>query len=710
MSSESIYAASCEVQDQNLVRAQVKFNKECSGFTRVDCDPAASKQWVCASYNLTPQNIANINNSSNLSMPKFNTNFKLDFANSIPSTLQAGSDLLIEVNSTGSQTPDKIDLFINNTLIRSERIEPFQWNHGAQNDTALQNLKPGQYQLHFKAYAKNQLIESKSRSLAIKPVTPSFKNNFKLDFSKSIPSTLASGDNLIVEVGSTGKQTPDRIDFFLNNRLVRSERIKPFQWNHNSQDDKAMQNLKAGRYQLQYKAYANNQFIESKSRTLVVNKSQKPTSVQTVVSGELVMLNTNTGRWQVQGGAQPIELQANKGLYKFIAPITSSFTEINFKETNTGAQQTVKILPCNQNTGEVYTDCLSAPFGPFKAFETNAKGEDGITAISQKGHVQWRQTSNRQHGKFMEVTWNSNNQAQANGSNGFFQFDIDSTATNFNAYRSGVFEFDLKFTKNTDASIPFNFRLECGPRCRGDDYIIRPSQFGNQWRKVIVPIYNFAASGVNVSKLTAGLFWPQWYQQNHQVSVQIDNMRFRNNFNIPTTNSWTVNNNSKCTGTGEVTFEISTAGEGITDQKIQQMQQGMAEAAAIYNCYTNLKKHIRVTHNSRVPTADAVVGGTNIRFGGSTGTRTALHELGHAFAAGTANWRSWINNGKFMGPRTTALVKLIQKDPNAQLNAKGYHFWPYGMNYNTEDSQQNRIYHVLIVEAMYKDQLAKGPY
>jgi|GEM_PF-272770 len=278
VSSESIYAGSCEVLGENLVRAKVKFNDECSGFTRVDCDPAGTKKWVCASYDLTAHNIDNIKNSSNSSMPKLDNNFKLDFANSIPSTLQAGSDILIEVNSTGSQIPDKIDLFINNTFIRTERYEPYQWNNSSQNDTALQNLQSGQYRLHFKAYAKNQLIESKSRALVIKPVVSSFKNNFKLDFSKSTPSTLESGDDLIVEVDSTGKLAPERIDLFINDTFIRRERHEPFQWNHGSQNDTALQNLKPGQYQLRYRAYINNYLIESKSRTLVVNKLQKPTT------------------------------------------------------------------------------------------------------------------------------------------------------------------------------------------------------------------------------------------------------------------------------------------------------------------------------------------------------------------------------------------------------------------------------------------------
>jgi len=437
-------------------------------------------------------------------------------------------------------------------------------------------------------------------------------------------------------------------------------------------------------------------------------------AVQTAVSGESVVLNGKAGQWVVQSGAQPIETRAKNGMFEFIAPITNSFTAIDFQETITGSTQTVEIFPCNQNTGEVYRDCLAVPFGPFRAFTTNTQGISRSSAISQDGHVQWQHlgqpTTNNQQNKLMEVSWNANNQAQADGSNGVFQFAIDPSANDFQAYTAGAFEFDLKFVKNTDPSIPFNFRLECGAQCRGDDFIIRPSKFGSQWRKVTVPMYNFAASGVDLTKLSAGLFWPQWGQQNHQVTVQLDNMRFVKNFEIPKANGWTVNDESQCIGTGDVTFEVSPEGEGITEQKIQQLQQDMTTATAFYNCYTNLKKHVQVSYNSSVPTADAAVGGTNIRFGGSSGAHTALHELGHSFAAGTANWRSWIHNGKFMGPRTSALIQAIQNDPNAQIGAKSIHFWPYGMNYQREDTQQSRIYHVLIVEAMYKDQLVKGPY
>lgn len=139
----------------------------------------------------------------------------------------------------------------------------------------------------------------------------------------------------------------------------------------------------------------------------------------------------------------------------------------------------------------------------------------------------------------------------------------------------------------------------------------------------------------------------------------------------------------------------------------KRITTAMDSAVYIYNTYTHLSKHIEVHYNTGVQTADASYNGT-MRFGAGRAymnVRTALHEMGHTMGMGTTTeYRNMLKDGVFQGPIAQAKVKELTGDPTTVLKGDSQHFWPFGLNYDSEmKSEQDLINHALMVEAMHQD-------
>jgi hypothetical protein len=136
----------------------------------------------------------------------------------------------------------------------------------------------------------------------------------------------------------------------------------------------------------------------------------------------------------------------------------------------------------------------------------------------------------------------------------------------------------------------------------------------------------------------------------------------------------------------------------------KRINDSMTQAIWYYENYTDLKGKRLVIYNSAVPTADANFQGP-IRFGGSISTRVAMHEMMHTFGVGTTDeWEKLMVNGIFTGKHATQQLRVIQGDPDAVVHGDHQHFWPYGLNYDTEvKSEKDLVRHCLMVEAITKD-------
>lgn len=128
----------------------------------------------------------------------------------------------------------------------------------------------------------------------------------------------------------------------------------------------------------------------------------------------------------------------------------------------------------------------------------------------------------------------------------------------------------------------------------------------------------------------------------------------------------------------------------------------MEEAAGLYNKYGSFNTSVYVYYDSGVSTAQASYGGP-ITFGGSRNTRVAMHEMLHTVGVGTY-WNYWdvMVDGVWEGEYANALLEKFDGDGSV-LKGDTAHIWPYGLNYDSEDSTIGRIRHIMMMAAVQAD-------
>ena len=158
-----------------------------------------------------------------------------------------------------------------------------------------------------------------------------------------------------------------------------------------------------------------------------------------------------------------------------------------------------------------------------------------------------------------------------------------------------------------------------------------------------------------------------------------------------------------------ITWQLQRSPNPTSDQAdaYARIKNAMNLAVARYTkLATRPNKSITVQYVPGVETADGNFNG-NIRFGSNKSymtERTALHEIAHTLGVGQTkafDTRCAANNW----PTATALLKSFD-GPSAKINCGGGHFWPYGLNYETEMSETNAVRHCQMVDALLADGLA----
>ena len=170
---------------------------------------------------------------------------------------------------------------------------------------------------------------------------------------------------------------------------------------------------------------------------------------------------------------------------------------------------------------------------------------------------------------------------------------------------------------------------------------------------------------------------------------------------------WMLHSISNGSANGQLSWILTTT--NIPQDVKDRITVAMNAAVARYNYWGSWSpRTLTVEYNTGVPTADGNING-NIRFGSNTSYQTectAMHEIAHTYGVGTSsNWGyPLIQNYLFVG--TNAVTKIHEFDGSgAVINTGGGHFWPYGLNYNTEWSTNNGDRHAQIVWAMVQDGL-----
>ena len=152
----------------------------------------------------------------------------------------------------------------------------------------------------------------------------------------------------------------------------------------------------------------------------------------------------------------------------------------------------------------------------------------------------------------------------------------------------------------------------------------------------------------------------------------------------------------------QLTWSLADGSGSWPADKRDAIVAAMNEAVALYNAHGHFPKALWANYNSGVPTAQANYDGW-IDFGGSIGTRVALHEISHTLGVGTAPaWNANRSGNTWTGAAANKRVKLFD-GPAATVSGDAQHFWPYGLNFDNEDSPENRIRHVKLVAALRHD-------
>ncbi|MCD0488093.1 RICIN domain-containing protein [Pedobacter sp. MC2016-14] len=156
---------------------------------------------------------------------------------------------------------------------------------------------------------------------------------------------------------------------------------------------------------------------------------------------------------------------------------------------------------------------------------------------------------------------------------------------------------------------------------------------------------------------------------------------------------------------GQLKWTMSST-TGVPAAALTRITNAMNDACARYNAGANWPANtLNVEYNPDVPTADAITSGT-IRFGASASYQvvsTAMHEIAHTYGVGLS---TGFNSNKFLSEfiGKNAIAKLKSFDgASAVIHIGGSHFWPYGLNYDSEWSETEAFRHVKMIWAMRLD-------
>jgi len=162
----------------------------------------------------------------------------------------------------------------------------------------------------------------------------------------------------------------------------------------------------------------------------------------------------------------------------------------------------------------------------------------------------------------------------------------------------------------------------------------------------------------------------------------------------------TISSDDTRSAPGGITYTLHL--NGVPQNIASEIATSMREAVDFYNQHGNFNKSLNVYYVSSVPTAQAGYSGS-ISFGGYRNTRAAIHEIAHTLGVGTTSqYRDRVRNRQWTGSAANRLIASYDGNGTV-VRTDGTHFWPYGLNYDNEDSTQNRLRHVKIVQAMQCD-------
>jgi len=178
-----------------------------------------------------------------------------------------------------------VRLFVNGQFVRQENLSPYEWN--SQRDALLANLGIGQHLLRADITDNLGAITSTQTTISIIEDTPNNQTP-TLSFVAPTPingSTIAVHSDVNIAVEATDLDgTVDRVELYLNEKLVAYDNEAPYTWRATNYD--VLKALSAGAYQLRAKVIDNDGYSTQITQEFSV-RDPNITAGECIVSGEL---------------------------------------------------------------------------------------------------------------------------------------------------------------------------------------------------------------------------------------------------------------------------------------------------------------------------------------------------------------------------------------------------------------------------------------
>jgi hypothetical protein len=220
-----------------------------------------------------------------------NTNFEL---------LEGYDEVTISVTASSPDTNRSITetrLYLNDTLVSRNDTAPYTWTFA---DAALKGLVAGSYTL--RAEVTDSENETAEASATISVIDPTPTVSFAKDTFTLTEGYTAFSLNVNAATPVSGR-TVAEVQLLVNDNVIRSETVTPYQWGHNADFQAELLNFPVGTHTLKAIVIDNEGLKAEATATLsvqevvvapVVTFSQIPTSIQQGYSDLMIMVNATT--------------------------------------------------------------------------------------------------------------------------------------------------------------------------------------------------------------------------------------------------------------------------------------------------------------------------------------------------------------------------------------------------------------------------------
>lgn len=222
------------------------------------------------------------------------------FSNTIFELLEGYDEVTISVTASSPDTNRSITetrLYLNDTLVSRNDTAPYTWTFA---DAALQGLVAGSYTL--RAEVTDSENETAEASATISVIDPTPTVSFAKDTFTLTEGYTAFSLNVNAATPVSGR-TVAEVQLLVNDNVIRSETVTPYQWGHNADFQAELLNFPVGTHTLKAIVIDSEGLKAEATATLsvqevvvapVVTFSQIPTSIQQGYSNLMIMVNATT--------------------------------------------------------------------------------------------------------------------------------------------------------------------------------------------------------------------------------------------------------------------------------------------------------------------------------------------------------------------------------------------------------------------------------